>query len=134
MNHLNLKKFLWLENHNYHHLHIKLPSHAILLSRRSKLSTITNLGMFQTKYLFRYFLWFINYEFYVSNMTSSIYGRCGNPSRTSSSRKRRSIDDDRDIIKIRTTKTVQDPERKSSFEISTLSICAIVIFGLFWNW
>ena len=64
-------------------------------------------------------------------MNSSLYGQCGNPSRISSTRKRRSIDDDRKIIKIRKTQTIQDSERKSSFEINILSIPALLTFGLF---
>ena len=66
-------------------------------------------------------------------MKSSIYGQCSVPSRASSTRRRRSIDidrdhnDDRELIKLTTTQTVLTPDQKSSFVANILTFAAFFI-------
>ena len=65
-------------------------------------------------------------------MKSSIYGQCSVPPRASSTRRRRSIDIDRDhngdreLIKL-TTQTVLTPDQKSSFVANMLTFVAFFI-------
>ena len=60
------------------------------------------------------------------NMESTIYSQCSNPRRSSSTRKKRSIDENREVIKLRTTQTIADPKQQSSFMKNVLSIFTIL--------
>ena len=60
------------------------------------------------------------------NIESTIYSQCSNPRRSSSTRKKRSIDENREVIKLRTTQTIADPRQQSSFMKNVLSIFTIL--------
>ena len=66
------------------------------------------------------------------NMESTKYSQCSNPLRSFSTRKRRSIDEDREVIKLRTTQTIAEPKQKSSSNTNALSVFILLTLS-YWT-